>query len=133
MQLARLLRGLFRLEARLAHARRALADGLGVTTGELRKMAESGALTTDVVIQSLQSQGQALEAEFGKLPLTVGRAITDVQTAFMRYVADTDAANGVTEKIAASISFVGENLESLADTLTIAGKGWLAFMVGSKA
>ena len=106
---------------------RALADGLGVTTGELRKMAESGALTTDVVIQSLQSQGQALEAEFGKLPLTVGRAITDVQTAFMRYVADTDAANGVTEKIAASISFVGENLESLADTLTIAGKGWLAF------
>lgn len=106
---------------------RALADGLGVTTGELRKMAESGALTTDVVIKSLQSQGQALEAEFGKLPLTVGRAITDVQTAFMRYVADTDAANGVTEKIAASISFVGENLESLADTLTIAGKGWLAF------
>ena len=106
---------------------RALADGLGVTTGELRKMAESGALTTDVVIQSLQSQGQALEAEFGKLPLTVGRAVTDVQTAFMRYVADTDAANGVTEKIAASISFVGENLESLANTLTIAGKGWLAF------
>ena len=106
---------------------RALADGLGVTTGELRKMAESGALTTDVVIQSLQSQGQALEAEFGKLPLTVGHAITDVQTAFMRYVADTDAANGVTEKIAASISFVGENLESLANTLTIAGKGWLAF------
>ena len=106
---------------------RALADGLGVTTGELRKMAESGALTTDVVIQSLQSQGQALEAEFGKLPLTVGRAITDVQTAFMRYVADTDAANGVTEKIAASISFVGENLESLANTLTVAGKGWLAF------
>lgn len=57
---------------------RALADGLGVTTGELRKMAESGALTTDVVIQSLQSQGQALEAEFGKLPLTVGRFSFDL-------------------------------------------------------
>lgn len=106
---------------------RALADGLGVTTGELRKLAESGALTTDVVIKSLQSQGQALEAEFGKLPLTVGRAMTDVQTAFMRYVADVDEANGVTEKMASTIGFVGEHLEALADTLTMAGKGWLAF------
>lgn len=106
---------------------RALADGLGVTTGELRKLAESGALTTDVVIKSLQSQGQALEAEFGKLPLTVGRAVTDVQTAFMRYVADVDEANGVTEKMAAAVGFVGEHLEALAGTLTMAGKGWLAF------
>ena len=106
---------------------RALADGLGVTTGELRKLAESGALTTDVVIKSLQSQGQALEQEFGKLPLTVGRAITDVQTAFMRYVADVDEANGVTTKLAGAVGFVGEHLEALADTLVVAGKGWMAF------
>ena len=32
----------------------ALADGIGVTTGELRALANQGALTTEVVIQALQ-------------------------------------------------------------------------------
>ena len=54
---------------------RALADGLGVTTGELRKLAQQGALTSEVVIKALQGQASTLRTEFDKLPPTVGRAL----------------------------------------------------------
>ncbi|MVT28788.1 tape measure protein [Acidovorax citrulli] len=57
---------------------RALADGLGVTTGELRKMAEAGLLTSDTVIKALQGQSQTVATEFSKLPPTVGRALQDL-------------------------------------------------------
>ena len=38
---------------------KAMADGLGVTTGELRKMAGEGQLTSETVIKALQGQSDA--------------------------------------------------------------------------
>ena len=53
----------------------AMADGLGVTTGQLRKMAEDGKLTSDVLINALKDQATTVGSEFDKLPPTVGRAL----------------------------------------------------------
>ena len=58
---------------------KAMADGLGVTTGELRKLAGEGALTTEVVIKALQGQADVVANEFGKLPATVGRALENLR------------------------------------------------------
>lgn len=105
----------------------ALADGLGVTTGELRKMAEAGRLTSTTVIQALQGQAAAVQSEFQQLPATVGRALTNLSSAWTVYVGEVDKANGVSTKVAGAINLVASNLDTLAGVLLGVGKAALAY------
>ena len=61
---------------------KALADGLNVPIGRLRKLAEEGRLTADVVVNALMSQKDKLAAEYAQLPQTVGQAFTRLSNAF---------------------------------------------------
>lgn len=107
---------------------RALADGLGVTTGELRKMAEAGVLTSDTVIKALQGQSDVVAAEFTKLPPTVGRALQDLSTQWTLYVAETDKATGASAAAATAINAVSNNLRTIAGLLIDAGQAAAAFV-----
>ncbi len=107
---------------------RALADGLGVTTGELRKMAEAGLLTSDTVIKALQGQSQTVATEFSKLPPTVGRALQDLSTQWTLYVGETDKATGASAAAATAINAVSSNLRTIAGLLIDAGQATAAFI-----
>ncbi|MBK7314925.1 tape measure protein [Candidatus Aalborgicola defluviihabitans] len=101
---------------------RALADGLSVGTGELRKMAEEGRLTSDTVIKALQNQSDTVASEFGKLPATVGRAMTNLTTAFTAYVGESDKAHGYTAKLAGVIDGLAGHLGTVATVMIHAGQ-----------
>lgn len=105
----------------------ALADGLGVTTGELRKQAEAGSLTSQVVIQALQGQAAVVANEFNQLPPTVGRALTNLSTEWTRYVGEVDKANGVSAAAASAINALAGNLDTLGAVLFSAGKAAAAY------
>lgn len=107
---------------------RALADGLGVTTGELRKLANQGALTTEVVLNAVQGQGAAIATEFEKLPPTVGRAIQNLSTSWTVYVGEVDKATGASQAAANAINFLGQNLSTIAGFLLDAGQAGAAFV-----
>ena len=111
----------------------ALAQGVGRTTGELRKMAEQGALTTDVVIRALTSQASAVSAEFGKLPQTVGRALQNLQTQWSLYVGATDNGFASSANLARIIDALSRNLDTLVTTLYSAGKAWAAIKIAGLA
>lgn len=101
---------------------KALADGLGVTTGELRKMAEQGALTSDVVINGLRGQAGVLKGEFEQLPPTVGRALQNLSTAWTVYVGEADKATGASAAAARAISALASNLDTIAGLLLDVGQ-----------
>ena len=105
----------------------ALADGLGVTTGELRKQAEAGALSSQVVIQALQGQASVIAGEFEQLPPTVGRALTNLGTAWTQYVGEVDKANGISAAAAGAIQTLAGNLDTLGTVLFSAGKAAAAY------
>ena len=105
---------------------RALADGLGVTTGELRKMAEAGALTSDTAIHALKGQSDTVAAEFNKLPPTVGRALQDLSTQWTLYVAETDKATGASTAAATVINALAGNLQTIAGLLLDVGQAGAA-------
>ena len=100
---------------------RALADGLGVTIGQLRAMAKEGELTSEVVIRSLQGQSDAVAAEFEKLPPTVGRAIQNLASNWTIYVGEVDKATGASAAAASAINAVAQNLDEIAEFATRAG------------
>lgn len=101
---------------------KAMADGLGVTRGQLRGMAEDGRLTSEVVIQALKSQAQAVKEEFGALPATIGRAVENLSTAWSLFVDETDRAGSVSQRIAGAIDTLAANLGAVMEVAGKAGK-----------
>ncbi|WP_390342369.1 tape measure protein [Variovorax boronicumulans] len=111
----------------------ALAQGLGVTTGELRKLAEQGALTSATVIKALTSQSATVAAEFQKLPATVGRSLQNLQTQWTLYVGATDNGMASSANLARIIDGLAKNLDTLVATLYAAGKAWAAIKIAGLA
>lgn len=106
---------------------RALADGLGVNIGKLRAMAGEGKLTSEVIVKALESQSKALNAEFGKMPVTIGQSIENLKTAWTLYIGEADSATGASERVANAIKFVSENLDQIVSTLTLAAQAFIAY------
>lgn len=97
-----------------------LAKGLGVSIGALREMAAEGQLTADVVFNALSNQAAEVDAQFSKLPTTVGDATTVMNNAIMNYVGNLDSATGATTKLANGILYVGRNIETVATVSVVA-------------
>ena len=100
---------------------RALADGIGVGVGELRKMAEQGKLTADVVTKALQSQSGVIAKEFATLPNTIGKATARLSNEWQKLLGDFDKTHGVTEGVAKGLEAVAKNLDEIATVAGIAG------------
>lgn len=87
---------------------KAIADGMGISIGQLRKLGAEGKLTGAEVFKALLSQKQVIEEEFGKMPTTVGQAMTQVRNSVLQLVGAMDKASG------ASATLVGW-IQSAAD------------------
>lgn len=100
---------------------RAIADGLGVPVGKLKELGEQGALTSAKVLAAVKQQIPAITREAAQMPLTIGGAVTNVQTAFMNYIGRADEAAGVSRRVAQGINSVAVNMDTLGSSATAAG------------
>lgn len=91
---------------------RAIADGLNIPIGALRKFAAEGKLTSDAVIGALEKQGAVIDREFGEMPLTVSRATQQVRNALLQLIGDTDKTAGASKDLANAIADMARVLES---------------------
>lgn len=90
---------------------RAIAAGMGKTTGDLKAMAEAGKLTGEAVFNSLQRVAGQVDGEFSKLPTTVGQATVQVENALLRTIGVFDQQNQLTHELAGGMSYVAENMD----------------------
>lgn len=111
----------------------AMANGLGVTTGELRRLANQGALTADTVMKALRGQADVVAGEFAKLPPTVGRALQNLSTQWTLYVGSADSGMVSSANAAKVINALASNIDALVTTLQVAGKLWAAIKIGGLA
>jgi tape measure domain-containing protein len=107
----------------------ALADGLNVPIGRLRKLAEEGRLTADVVVNALMGQKDKLAAEYAQLPATVAQAFQRLQNAFGQWVAQVDAATGITKKLADGLTWLATNLDTVMQWLKRIAEVGLAVLI----
>ena len=107
----------------------ALADGLDVPIGRLRKLAEEGRLTADVVVNALMSQKDKLAAEYAQLPQTVGQAFTRLSNAFGQWISRLDESTGITRKLAGALTFLAENLDTVMQWLKRIAEVGLAVLI----
>lgn len=105
----------------------AIADSLGVTTGQLRAMAAQGALTTDVVVNGLLGQSDKIAKEFGNTVLTMSQAFTVATNNITKFVGESSSTNTVLSIFNNSVITLSENLDVVANVI-----GIVAAVVGSR-
>lgn len=91
----------------------AIADGLGVTQGELRKLAEEGKLTTEVVLGALEKSAAKVSAEFARLTPTAGQGFQVLTNSVGNYVSKVNEAGAVTQKLAALQVSLAKGIDAL--------------------
>lgn len=111
-----------------------LADSLGVNIAQLREMSSSGKLTTTTFIDLL-SKTEQVNREFAGMPMTIGRARTQLDNAFTKFIGEGDQAYGVSRSIASAMSTLAQNIGPVATGIAnlgvviagaFAGRGLLA-------
>lgn len=91
-----------------------IADGLGLSTGQLREFGKEGKLTADMVLKAIASQGDRVNQEFEKMPTTVGQATTKISNALGNIISGINEATGFTAGLAARMNDVAEGAERAA-------------------
>jgi len=87
---------------------KAIADGMGLTTGELRKMVIEGKVLSEEVFRSLQTRTESINEKFAAMPLTVDRASGMMANSFATAIQELDNGFLATEDIAAGIKKVAD-------------------------
>ena len=103
----------------------ALARGLGVTTGELRKMAEAGELSSERVAKALQSQSASVQATYDKFPLTIGNALQRISTSWEILIGQMDQASGTSSQVAQWLVMLADNIQNLKMFIDDIGEGFV--------
>lgn len=91
----------------------AVAQGLGLTTGQLKLLAEEGKLTTSVFIDGFTKGLPSIESEFKKMPSTVGQAITQLSNSTFMLIGTLDKLTGTTPTIASWIKTFSSGMDVL--------------------
>lgn len=92
---------------------KALADGLGVPLGMLRELAFEGRLTTEIVVDALESQAAVLEEEAARIPRTIGIASAAARDELGRVMVEWDKASGLSQKLAGGIDLLVEHMDKV--------------------
>jgi len=96
----------------------ALADGIGVPVGALKKMAEQGEITSKIMADVLPNALEKLRNE-AKEVQTISGAFTVLRNSVMEFVGVQAQANGVVATISSSLTLFAQNLGLVAGAIGV--------------
>ena len=102
---------------------KAIADGLGITIGQLRELSEAGILTSRLLIRAFETQLPKLRAEFEQIPVTVAQALVRTRNIIEIQTDRINRSQGLTSSLVESINRFNnaisniDNLKTFGDAL----------------
>lgn len=102
---------------------RAIAEGLGLTIGQLKALSKDGELTADKVLDAMLKMRGQIEKDFASVPVTVGQALTVLSNQFGKIVSEFDKATGTTDILAKGVLLLSNNLEAVLNVALSLGAG----------
>ncbi|WP_368926901.1 phage tail tape measure protein [Proteus columbae] len=76
---------------------KAIADGMGVSVGELRKKAQDGEMTIEKVIQALERAADSVDKKFATSVTTVSQGFTNLQSVMTKFIGEANQGTGATQ------------------------------------
>jgi tape measure domain-containing protein len=83
---------------------RAIAEGFGVTTGELRKMAEAGELDAKRVFRAFMEGSKGLDAQAAKTSMTFSQSFENIKTALTIAAGEFNKTTGASQAFADAVN-----------------------------
>lgn len=90
----------------------AIAEGMGVTVGELRKLGEQGKITSAAVIEALNQQGAAVDEQFARMAPTIAGATTTIKNSFIEIVGKMDQTVGASSAVAEALMGISDAMDN---------------------
>ena len=110
-----------------------LQKSLGKTRAELRKMAEDGELTPQLILGATKEATEEIQRQYEQMPLTIGRAMNQLSNSWLGFVGNTDKTISASSLVAGAISLVANNLDLLAGALITAGAAYTVHLIAPLA
>lgn len=110
-----------------------LQKSLGKTRGELRKMAEAGELTPQIILSATKEAAEEIQRQYEQMPLTIGRAVNQLSNSWLNFIGSTDKTLSASKIVAGAISTVANNLDLLAAAVIIAGTAYTVHLIAPLA
>jgi tape measure domain-containing protein len=98
----------------------ALADGLGVTTSELRSMAADGLLTTEVLVKSLTGEVSTLRREAAAMPATIADGMVLFKNSMFGLIGTLNEVSGVSQSVSGLIVGIADSVQSFTNRIVTA-------------
>nr|DAW70951.1 MAG TPA: tail length tape measure protein [Caudoviricetes sp.] len=111
---------------------RYMAEGLGVNVGKLRELGSEGKLTAEALSNAFEKVKSRIDSDFAQMPVTVGKAFTDLRTEINLIVGDINEVTGATQTISGAITGFANALKENKDTIVgvVSGIGTLVKHLG---
>ena len=109
----------------MPNAADAIAKRLGVTRGELLKLAPQGKITAQVMVDAFNDAAKGIDEKFGKTVPTLSQAMTVLKNNATQTFGEINKQLGITSGISKVIIFLSENMKALAVVLAVAGAALL--------
>lgn len=93
---------------------KAIADGMGVSVGELRKKAQDGEMTIEKVIQALERAADSVDKKFATSVTTVSQGFTNLQSAMTKFIGEANQGTGATQLFTTGMTTLADNLSLVA-------------------
>lgn len=108
---------------------RAIADGMGITLGQLRQYGAAGLLTTEAVTRALISQADVLKNEVATATMTVAQANTVLDNSATNLVGSIDKATNASGFWAGTVKALSNDLDAMGAAIDRTAKsGYGGFM-----
>ena len=101
-----------------------LAEEMGVSTLELRKLGQQGKLTGDVILRALIGNMELLREEAEEMPATIGDGFVRIGNAMQRLVGSFDQFFGASESVSGALIALAENLGRIMSYVAAAVVGF---------
>lgn len=106
---------------------RAIAEGMGITVGQLRTVAATGAITSEALVKALEKARKSVDSLFAKTDPTIGQSFTMLNNEVSKFIGEAGKASGAASLTADSVKLLAENLDLVVSSLQVAG----AYYVGT--
>lgn len=91
----------------------AIVKGMGVTSGQFKKMAEDGKLSSEMIINALKSQGVVLNEEYAKFTKTIDQSFQNLSNSGQKVINDFDKLTGISKSVSENIIGISSAIDSL--------------------
>lgn len=96
---------------------RAIAEGMGVTVGELRKLGEQGMITAEKVVKALESQSNSINNEFSQIQTTIGQSLTVMNNSMVNAVGQMDNMSNASKNLSGIMIQLAKGIDFTTNAL----------------